>query len=359
MSDLLKTPLYEEHLGLGARMVDFAGYSMPVQYNGIIDEHIATRSSAGIFDVSHMSAFRVCGQNAYMFLQKVLSNDLDQIAECTEAQYTLILNDEGGIIDDVIVYNTGLEYLIVGNASNKEKDFKWLQSHLIDDVELVDESDRTALIALQGPLAIEIMQDLAGSDWVVPERFHIVPAIIDEKINCLVARTGYTGEDGVEIICHADDAVAVWRVLLSFETVSPVGLGARDTLRLEMGYHLYGNDIDETTNPIEANLGWVCPKSKTGYIGQESVAHMRENGASRKLSYLKLDSGIPRPGYSVMLEGEEIGKIASGSYSPSLETGIATVYLPVQHAKIDEKVQVVVRKKLIDAQVVKAPFYKK
>lgn len=357
MSELKRTPLYEEHLALGARMVDFAGYDMPVQYAGIIDEHHGTRNSVGIFDVSHMGEFRVSGEGAYTFLQKMLTNDLSKIDECGAAQYTLLLNEEGGILDDLIVYNTGCEYLIIANASNKEKDFAWLLAHKPEDVVLEDESDRTGLIAVQGPKALEIISELAGPDFVAPARFHLSGASLD-GINVLIARTGYTGEDGVEVIAHAEDIASIWRILLSFPEVSPVGLGARDTLRLEMGYHLYGNDMDETRNPIQAGLGWVVPKTKTDYIGADAIAKIREEGVSEKLVHLLLDKGIPRAGYPVLFEGRQVGVIASGSHSPSLKQGIATAYLPAELAKPGIKVQIQVRKNEFDAEVVKAPFYK-
>lgn len=357
MDSLKRTPLYEEHLALGARMVDFAGYDMPVQYEGIINEHQDTRSSVGIFDVSHMGAFRISGEGAYLFLQKMLTNDLDKIDECGAAQYTLLLNDEGGILDDLIVYNTGCEYLIIANASNKDKDFNWLVAHKPDDVVLEDESERTGLIAVQGPKALEIISELAGPDFVAPARFHLGSAKLDGKINCLIARTGYTGEDGVEIIAHAEDTAAIWRLLLSFPEVSPVGLGARDTLRLEMGYHLYGNDMDESRNPIEAGLGWVVPKTKEGFVGAEAVAKAREEGAKVKLVYLKLEKGIPRHGQPVLYEGEEVGTIASGTHSPSLKQGIATAYVPTELSKLGTILQIQVRKNEFDAEVVKPPFY--
>lgn len=358
MSQALKrTPLYDEHLALSARMVPFAGWEMPVQYAGIIEEHNAVRSSAGIFDVCHMAEFRVFGFSAFDFLQRMLTNDLGRISELSSAQYTLMLDDDGGIIDDLIVYHTGdLEYLIIANASNREVDFEWLSSHAPEDVELVDESDRTALIAVQGPKALDIIADLAGEGFVLPARFHIAEAMLDNAVPCLIAHTGYTGEDGVEIVCRASDAVVVWRLLLSFPEITPAGLGARDTLRLEMGYHLYGNDMDRTVDPISAGLGWVCPKTKSGYIGAEKVASVRESGPQSKLAHIRVEGGIPRPGYAVLRGGEQVGKVASGTFSPTLEAGIATAYLPADLAAPGTELEIEIRRKTAPASVVKPPF---
>ncbi len=356
---LLRTPLHDEHVALGARMVPFAGWEMPVQYAGILEEHRAVRSSVGIFDVSHMAEFRVFGFGALEFLQKMFTNDLARISEIGHAQYTLMLDADGGIIDDLIVYHSGdLEYFIIANASNREADFGWLKEHAPDDIELVDESDRTALIAVQGPKALDVMEELCGAEWEPPARFSLGEAQLDGSIPVLVCRTGYTGEDGVEIVCRASDAPAIWRLLLSFPEVSPCGLGARDTLRLEMGYHLYGNDMDRSVDPVSAGLGWVCPKAKTGYIGAETVARVREEGPKRKLAHLRVEGAIPRPGFSVLREGIEVGKVASGTFSPTLETGIATAYLPADLAVEGGTVEISIRKKTVEATVVKAPFVK-
>jgi len=356
---LLHTPLHDEHLALGARMVPFAGYEMPVQYSGIIEEHKSVRAHAGVFDVCHMAEFRVFGFGAFDFLQRMLTNDLSRISVVGQAQYTLMLDDEGGIIDDLIVYHSGdIEYLIVANASNREVDFGWLQAHLPDDLELVDESDRTALIALQGPEAVRIVSELAGDGWTVPKRFTISEALIDNSVPALVARTGYTGEDGVEILCRATDAVAVWRILLSFPEVTPAGLGARDTLRLEMGYHLYGNDMDRSTDPISAGLGWVVAQGKGDFVGSATVSRVLEQGATRQLVFLRVDAGIPRPGFPVLHEGSEVGKVASGTYSPTLECGIASAYVPSELAAPGTALEVAIRKRTAAAQVVRPPFVK-
>jgi len=357
------TPLHEEHLALGATMTPFAGFEMPLQYQGIVEEHLATRSGVGIFDVSHMATARVRGDGAWDFLQKVLTNDLNKIADLGAAQYSLLLDGEGHIIDDLIVYHTGAEFMMILNASNVDADMQWLGQHCPDDVEIYNESERTAIIAVQGPEAIAVIKELADEDdWQPPKRFHIAPLTMVGGANMLVARTGYTGEDGVELIMHKDDAVAVWRALMSFEQVTPVGLGARDTLRLEMGYHLYGNDMDRSRNPIEAGLGWVCPKAKTEYVGAGAVAKAREEGCAEKLAYLKIAKGIPRSGYPIFAgpdDDSQIGTVASGSHSPSLSTGIATAYLPSELATLGTKVYVGIRKKKVEAEVVKPPFFTK
>ena len=351
-----RTPLYDMHRELGARMIEFAGFEMPVQYSGIIEEHTATREAAGIFDVSHMAQFRISGQGARAFLQRMLTNDIALIDEVGAAQYTLMLDGAGGIIDDLIVYHTGYEYLIIANASNHEKDFAWLESHKPTDVELVDESDRTAMIALQGPDSTRIVDELTDADYTLPDRFHLNSALIDTRIPALVARTGYTGEDGVELIVRAQDAEALWRVLLSFPEVTPVGLGARETLRLEKGYHLYGSDMDQSRNPIEAKLGWVAPKSKAGYIGFEAVRNARENGVEQMLVHLKVEGGIPRPGQNVVVDNEVVATVGSGSHSPTFGFGMATAYLPVELTEPGTVVRIEIRKKLVEAYVVKPPF---
>lgn len=356
MSEALsRTPLYEEHLALGGRMVPFAGYEMPVQYAGIIEEHRAVRSSAGIFDVCHMAEFRVFGFEAFDALQKLVTNDLSKIDELGRAVYTVMCDESGGIIDDLIVYHTGdLEYLIIANAANRDVDVEWISSHLPDSVEFVDESDRTGLIALQGPKAIEVFTELSGED--APGRFRIAEARLDGRIPVLVARTGYTGEDGVEIVCSAADAAAVWRLLLSFEEVAPCGLGARDTLRLEMGYPLHGTDMDRTRDPLSAGLSWVVSWKKGDFIGRGALESLKAAGLAQRLVGLTISDGVPRHGYAVLHEGVEVGSVASGTFSPTLEHGIATAYVPVDLAEPGTVLEVAMRRKTSDAIVTKPPF---
>ena len=353
-----RTPLYEEHRALGARMVEFAGWSMPVQYAGIMEEHAAVRSAVGVFDVSHMGEFRVFGFEAKSALQRVFTNDLDKIDSLGSALYTVMCDEDGGIIDDLIVYHSGdLEYLIVANAANRATDWDWITSHLPESVEVADESDRTALIAVQGPQALGVISDLAGPDWTPPQRFTIGEASLD-GVPVLVARTGYTGEDGVEVFCHESAAATVWRLLLSFPEVMPCGLGARDTLRLEMGYALYGSDMDRGVDPVSAGLGWVAPAAKTGYIGAEAIARIRQAGPERRLVGLTVTEGVPRHGYTVLHEGAAVGKVASGTYSPTLGHGIATAYVPAALAAPGTALEIEIRRKVVPATVVRPPFVK-
>lgn len=377
MSEHVKrTPLYEEHRALGARMVTFAGYEMPVRYSDIVEEHNAVRTSAGVFDVSHMAQFRVFGFGVPQFLQGVLTNDVARISEIGAAQYTLACDESGGIIDDLIVYHTGeLEYLIIGNAANRAGVLDWLRAQasrhgaVVEGVEeehrpgqglieLADESDRTALIALQGPRALDVLAELAGSGYSAPPRFTLAEAVVD-TVPALVARTGYTGEDGVEIVCHASHAAALWRAILSFAEVTPCGLGARDTLRLEMGYRLYGSDIDRSVDPVSAGLSWAVSKDKGPFVGSEAIAAIRARGPVMRLAGLVVDEGVPRPGYSVLRDGGEVGKVASGTFSPTLGHGIATAYLPAALAAPGTEVEISMRRKSVNARVEELPFLKR
>ena len=359
---LARTPLYEGHLALGAKMVAFAGYEMPLEYSGILREHRAVRESAGVFDIAHMSTFRVFGFGAFDALQRLLTNDLgklhaEETHELGRAQYTLMLDDQGGILDDLIVYHSGdLEYLIVGNAANHMIDAAWFAERLPDEVEFADESDRAALLALQGPRAIEIIGELGGS--VPDERFKLGEASLD-KTPVLLARTGYTGEDGVEIVCPVSRVVGVWRALLSFPEVTPCGLGARDTLRLEMGYHLHGQDMDRDTDPVSAGLEWVVAWDKPGgFVGREAAIAVRDRGPERRLVGLTLDQGIPRQGQAVLHDGKEVGTVTSGTFSPTLRHGIGLAYVPAAFAQPGMQLEVAIRSKLAAAVVTRPPFVK-
>jgi aminomethyltransferase len=354
--ELKRTPLYEEHLRLGARMVPFAGWEMPVRYRGIIEEHTAVRQSAGVFDICHMAEFRIFGGQAPEALQGLLTNDIRRIEELGSAQYTLMCDETGGIIDDLIVYHTGdMEYMIVANAANRIPDWEWLEARLPASVERVDESDRTALIALQGPKAVMVAAELAGGSAEMPDRFHVAGADLD-GVPVLLARTGYTGEDGVEIVCHSSHAAQIWRAILSFPEVSPAGLGARDTLRLEMGYALYGSDMDRATDPYSAGLGWVVSLTKGDFVGREPIAAVKAAGPERRLVGLTVPDGIPRHGYPVLHDGTDVGKVASGTYSPTLGYGIATAYVPAALSVQGTRLEVGIRKKVAPAVVTRPPF---
>lgn len=354
---LRRTPLYEEHLALGGRMVPFAGWEMPARYTELMEEHAAVRAAAGAFDVSHMGEFRVSGPGASAFLQSSLCNDVSRIGEVGAAQYTLLCDDGGGIVDDLVVYHTGdSEYLIVANASNTAIDRHILASMAGEDVEFADESDRTALIALQGPLAMSVLRELADERaWLPPPRFHIAEGSV-AGTPVLVSRTGYTGEDGAELFCAAAQAVSVWRGLMSMAEVTPCGLGARDTLRLEMGYPLYGAELGRDADPISAGLGRFVALGKGGFVGRDAIARISESGPERRLVGMRVADAVPRAGHTVLRDGEEVGKVASGTFSPTLSTGIATAYVPSDLAEPGTELRIAVRGRFVRAVVEKPPF---
>ena len=345
MQTLLKTPLYERHVALGARLVPFAGWEMPVQYEGVIPEHRAVRTDSGAFDVSHMGEFLVEGPAARAFLQTVLSNDLDKIGE-GKAQYTLLTNEHGGIVDDLIGYELSPErFLLIVNAANREPDFAWLEERLPSEVELRDVSDEYALIAVQGPSALERLG--------LPE----APAFTfaDGEVGgvaCTVNRTGYTGEQGVELLVEAGAATELWDRVLD-RGVVPCGLGARDTLRLEVCYPLHGNDITPETDAISAGLGWVCALDKD-FTGADALRRIKEAGPERRLAaFVMEEAGIPRQGMAIV----EGGEVTSGSHSPMLEVGIGMGYVPAGLAQPGSELTIDVRGRLRRARVVKKPIY--
>ncbi|HEY2355230.1 MAG TPA: glycine cleavage system aminomethyltransferase GcvT [Gaiellaceae bacterium] len=344
---LLHTPLYDRHVALGAKLVPFAGYEMPVQYAGVIEEHRAVRTDAGVFDVSHMGEFEVEGPRAHDLLQSALSNDVDRIA-VGEAQYTLLTNEGGGIIDDLIVYRLDeCRYLLVVNAANREIDFEWLKSREIAGADVRDISDEYALIAVQGPRAIERLGLPAAKPFTFAE------ATID-GIEVMVNRTGYTGEDGCELMCMAEDAGALWAAVLA-RGVVPCGLGARDTLRLEVCYPLHGNDIGPDTDAISAGLGWACALDKD-FEGVDVLRRVKEEGPERRLvAFVMEDKAIPRQGMAV----DGGGEVTSGTHSPMLDQGIGMAYVPVAQAKPGTALTIDVRGKPRAARVVKKPIYKR
>ncbi len=345
MQTLLRTPLYDRHVALGARLVPFAGWEMPVQYEGVIPEHRAVRTDAGAFDVSHMGELIVEGAGAREFLQSVLSNDVERL-EPGLAQYTLLTNEQGGIVDDLIVYELAPErFLLIVNASNREADFAWLHEREPGDAEVRDVSDDYALIAVQGPRALERLGLPAAPAFTFAE------GEID-GVACTVNRTGYTGEEGVELLVATDAAGELWDRVLE-RGVVPCGLGARDTLRLEVCYPLHGNDISPETDAISAGLGWVCALD-TGFTGADELRRIKEAGPERKLSaFVMEEAGIPRQGMPIV----EGGEVTSGSHSPMLERGIGLGYVPAALAQPETELTIDVRGRNRRARVVKKPIY--
>jgi aminomethyltransferase len=356
MSDLKRTPLEGAHQALGARLVAFAGWNMPVQYTSIIDEHTAVRTKCGIFDISHMGQFLVSGSTSEAWLNRMFTNNIARLAP-GQGQYSLMLNESGGVIDDLIAYRTGEnDYFLVVNASMIDEDFFWMAGHQDEPCSLRNESDLWAGMAIQGPLAAEIFTKVCPGETLPPRN-----GIITTADGSIVCRTGYTGEDGFEFFCANETAVSYWEKFLA-AGAAPCGLGARDTLRLEMGYPLNGNDLSPERSPIEAGLGFFCDLEKGAFIGRETLVRQKADGPAVKLTALQYsDKGPPpRAHYPVAdAAGNVIGELASGALSPSLMTGIGMTYLPAQFSKPGTPLQIDVRGRLFPATVVKKPFYKK
>jgi len=355
------TPLTSQHVALGARMAPFAGYRMPIQYAGIIPEHRAVRASVGLFDLSHMGEFEVRGPGMLEFLERMTTNDVASL-QTYQVQYSVMMNPEGGIIDDLLVYHLPDRALLVVNAANIAKDFAWLSSHCPPSVQLVDRSDETALVAIQGPKAEAVMRKLVNYDLNDIAYYHAAEGmVVGQRI--VFSRTGYTGEDGFEIYLPNDLAPSCWEAAMEAGApfgIVPVGLGARDTLRLEMKYALYGKDIDDTTNPIEAGLGWVVkPDKPIDFIGKPHVVAMKQEGPRRKLTaFVMDDKAIPRPGCEIRVGGENGGKVTSGTQSPSLDKGIGLGYVAAEHTQPGTGIEVVIRDHPATATVIKPPFVK-
>ncbi|HVS86190.1 MAG TPA: glycine cleavage system aminomethyltransferase GcvT [Gaiellaceae bacterium] len=344
---LQRTPLYDRHVALGARMVPFAGWEMPVQYEGVIQEHRAVRTDAGVFDVSHMGEFEVEGPQARALLQGLLSNDLDRLAD-GEAQYTLLPNERGGIIDDLIAYRLGEHrWFLVVNAGNRSADFDWIKSREVSGSDVRDVSDEYALLAVQGPRAIERL------GLPTAPAFTFAEDAID-GVEVMVNRTGYTGEDGCELLCMTEDAERLWDAVLA-RGVVPCGLGARDTLRLEVCFPLHGNDIGPDTDPIAAGLGWTCALDKD-FTGADAIREVKAEGPERKLvAFVMEEKAIPRQGMAI----EGGGEVTSGSHSPMLDVGIGMGYVPAALAAVDTELTIDVRGKARTARVVKKPIYRR
>ena len=352
------TALSLTHEALGAKMVPFAGYNMPVQYDGVNIEHEAVRNSVGVFDVSHMGEFLIEGEHALDLIQKVSSNDASKLT-IGKAQYSCLPNDTGGIVDDLIIYKIKEQtYLLVVNASNIEKDWNWIQSKNDVGAEMRDLSEEYSLLAIQGPNAVEAMQSLSSHDLSEIKFYNFVVGDFAGIEHVIISATGYTGSGGFEIYCKNNEVKQIWDKVTE-AGAKPIGLAARDTLRLEMGYCLYGNDIDDTTSPLEAGLGWITKFSKT-FTNSEALEDEKRKGSERKLVAFEINErGIPRQGYDIVDgQGHKIGIVTSGTMSPSLGKGIGLGYVPTIFASVDSKINIQVRKNAIPATVVKLPFYK-
>ncbi|WP_110943483.1 glycine cleavage system aminomethyltransferase GcvT [Virgibacillus senegalensis] len=366
MAELKRTPLYPEYEKNGAKTVDFGGWEMPVQYTGIIKEHEATRTAAGLFDVSHMGEILVEGQESEAFLQKLLTNDLSRLSP-NRAQYTMMCYPDGGTVDDLIVYQLAeYRYLLVVNAANKEKDYQWLKEHQHGEVSISDVSDQYVQLAVQGPKAEAILQKLTTTDLSAIRFFRFEMNVSFTGINesAMVARTGYTGEDGFEIYIEPEAGIQLWRSLLAngaSDGLQPVGLGARDTLRFEANLALYGQELSSEITPIEAGLGFAVKTDKQEeFIGKDVLKQQKESGPPRKLVGLEMmDKGIPRTGYKVFAGEEEIGFITTGTQSPTLKRNVGLGLIKTAHAVVGEEVTVQVRKRLLKAKIVPTPFYKR
>jgi len=357
------TALSDIHTALGAKMVPFAGYNMPVQYEGVNAEHETVRNAVGVFDVSHMGEFLLSGENALALIQKIGTNDASAL-EIGKAQYNCMPNNDGGIVDDLIIYQIKEnEYLLVVNASNIEKDWNWISSLNDLGVTMRNLSDDYSLLAIQGPKAVEAMQSLTSIDLSAIKYYHFEVADFAGIEHVIISATGYTGSGGFEIYCKNSEVKQVWDKV--FEAgksfgIKPIGLAARDTLRLEMGFCLYGNDINDTTSPLEAGLGWITKFTKD-FTNSKNLLAQKDAGVKRKLvAFEMIEKGIPRHDYEIAdASGKKIGIVTSGTMSPSMKIGIGMGYVPTEFSTVDSEIYIVIREKLIKAKVVKAPFYKK
>jgi aminomethyltransferase len=355
---LKRTPLHDIHVALGGKIVPFAGYEMPVQYaGGITAEHRAVREGCGIFDVSHMGEFWITGDRAVDFVNYVTTNDVAALA-VGQVHYSTILNDRGTIEDDCLVYRFADRIMMVVNASNAAKDFAHISRYASRyAVNLIDASDETALLAVQGPKAAEILQGLTATDLSTIEYYHFVEGEVAGHA-AIISRTGYTGEDGFELYIPNESAVPLWEALLATGRITPAGLGARDTLRLEMGMALYGNDIDDTTTPLEAGLAWLVKLNTGDFVGRDALVAQKERGLPRRLvGFTMPERSFPRHGYPVFYAGAPSGEVRSGTMSPTLGIPIGTAYLPLAGAKEGTTFEIEIRGKRLPATVVKPPFY--
>ena len=356
------TALSHIHESLGAKMVPFAGYNMPVQYEGINAEHETVRNGVGVFDVSHMGEFLIEGEHALELIQRISSNDASKL-QVEDAQYSCMPNDTGGIVDDLIIYRVKEQtYLLVVNASNIDKDWEWISKHNSNNAEMKNISENFSLLAIQGPKAVEAMQSLTSVDLAEISFYKFKVADFAGIEHVIISATGYTGSGGFEIYCKNSEVEQVWNKVFEAGAaygIKPIGLAARDTLRLEMGYCLYGNDIDDNTSPIEAGLGWITKFTKD-FVNSKALLEQKEAGVSRRLRAFELETrGIPRQGYAILDEaGNNIGVVTSGTMSPSLKKGIGMGYVNTGHTKFGSQIFIQVRNKALPATVIKLPFYK-
>ena len=356
-----RTPLYDEHVKLGAKIVDFAGWEMPVYYSSIIDEHNATRTKCGIFDVSHMGEITVKGKNSSTFLKILIPTDFAKLEE-KKSMYSVFCNENGGVIDDLFIYMvTRDEYIVVVNAGTIEKDFNWMQKNLIDDVEIENISDKTAKIDLQGPLSKKILSEIIKDSRLEEMKRFRFDNFIYKNINIIISNSGYTGESGFEIYIDNSLAASMWNDLLTSGKkygILPVGLGARDSLRLESSYSLYGHELSDTITPVEGGIKWIV-SSKEEYIAKKILADQKENGASREsIAFKMTGKGIPREGYKIFHNNIEIGYATSGGFGPTLKNGIGLALVKSGSAKTGDAITVLIREKHIEAVVAEKPFYK-
>lgn len=358
---LARTPLYEEHVKLGGKMVPFAGFEMPVQYPmGITAEHRLVREGAGLFDVSHMGEFEVAGSESMDLIQALTVNDVCGM-EAGQAQYSALCREDGGILDDLLVYRLEDRWMVVVNASNRQKDLRWIRERGGGfDATVTDRSDETALLALQGPVSAAILVALTDVDLDAIRYYRFTEGAVC-GVPAVISRTGYTGEDGFELYLAASDAAAVWRALLETgapEGLGPAGLGARDSLRLEMGYALYGNDLDEEHTPLECSLGWIVKLDQGDFVGREALVRQKEEGVRTRLVGLRLtERGFPRPGYDILSGGRAVGALTSGIVSPSLGVGIAMGFVPTELAASGTELAVDIRGRAVPAVTQRPPFY--
>lgn len=362
MQELKRTPLYQVHVTAGAKMVEFGGWQMPVQYEGIIKEHQAVRTAAGLFDVSHMGEIEISGPAAKEFVQKLITNDLTPLAP-GKAIYSPMCNPQGGTIDDLLVYQLEeQQYLLVVNASNTDKDLNWLTDNQIPGVEIKNVSDVTCQLALQGPKAEAILQKLTAVNLAEIKSFSFVYGTV-EGTNCLISRTGYTGEAGFELYFPAAHAEMLWQAIMlagAPEGIKAAGLGARDTLRFEACLALYGHELTDKISPLMAGLGWTVKFNKPEFIGKEALLQQKEAGPAYKLVGLEMiDRGIPRQGYALVKEGQEIGWLTSGTFAPTIGKNLGLAYVLVEQAAVGNELAVMIRNKPLKAKIVEKPFYKR